>query len=384
MNNKYFLILSATGGAGHTRAAHALEQTASLLEHPVRVKHYDCLDLTSKAFKKLYADSYLAIVNKAPELWGYFYSKAESKPFEKKGLLRLFDELNYRNYLRVLKEEQPDVILCTHFLPYLSVSTSLRKAGVHAPVIAVTTDFDVHQYWVDPIVHRYYVHTAESAWQLRAKGVPAGKIDVKGIPILPQFSQPREKKEIRRKLKIDEERITLLMVWGGFGVGKAQEMVTEVAAMLQIFQEHRFTLLLVCGKNDKLLNRVSAVSYPENVDVRTFGFVENIHELMNASDLLVSKAGGLTCAEAMAMSLPMVIVDPIPGQESRNADIIVEERAGWKALDITNLGYKIKRVIEQPQLLAEARTATAALSHPHAAKEILTDVWNTFNKEDAT
>ncbi len=370
MENR-FLILSATGGAGHIRAAQALEKAAVTFEHPISAKHYDCLDLTSKAFKKLYSESYLALVNKAPELWGYLYSRAESKPYEKKGLLRLFDEMNYRNYLQFLKKENPDVLLCTHFLPYISVSSSLRKAGITAPVIAVTTDFDAHQYWVDPIVDRYYVHTEESAWQLRSKGVLAEKIVIKGIPVFPQFRRHAEKSQARKKLGIDENRLTILMVWGG------------VAAMLQIFPDRDFTLLLVCGRNEKLQARAAAAGYPGNVTARVFGFVENIHELMSAADILVSKAGGLTSAEAMAMELPMIIVDPIPGQETRNAEIIVEQRAGWKALDIANLGYKLKRVIEQPELLQTARQAAAGLGKPDAAHDILLDVYNMLNKRES-
>lgn len=380
MENRSFLILSATGGAGHIRAAQALEEAAAAFEHSISAKHYDCLDLTSKAFKKLYSESYLALANKAPELWGYLYSRTESKPYEKKGLLRLFDEMNYRNYLQFLKKENPDVLLCTHFLPYLSVSSTLRKAGVTAPVIAVTTDFDAHQYWVDPIVDRYYVHTEESAWQLRSKGVLAEKIVIKGIPVFPQFRMPSEKSQARKKLGIDEDRLTILMVWGGFGVGKAEEMVKEVTAMLQIFPDRNFTLLLVCGKNEKLQTRAAAIGYPGNVTARVFGFVENIHELMSAADVLVSKAGGLTSAEAMAMGLPMIIVDPIPGQETRNAEIIVEQRAGWKALDIANLGYKLKRVIEEPEMLRSAKQAAAGLGRPDAAHDILLDVYNMLNE----
>jgi processive 1,2-diacylglycerol beta-glucosyltransferase len=125
--------------------------------------------------------------------------------------------------------------------------------------------------------------------------------------------------------------------------------------------------------------RTTSAGYPDNVTARVFGFVENIHELMNAADVLVSKAGGLTSAEAMALGLPMIIVDPIPGQETRNAEIIVEQRAGWKALDIANLGYKLKRVIEQPEMLATARVAAAGLGKPDAAHDILLDVHNMLN-----
>ncbi len=376
MKPPYFLILSASGGAGHLRAAAALNQAASVFHPPLKFRNEDCLDFTTKAFKKLYSESYLALVNKAPELWGYLYSKAEAKPYSKKGLLQIFDDINYKSYLKFLKEEQPDAILCTHFLPYLSLSTKMRHGGVLAPVFAVTTDFDAHQYWVDPVVDRYYVHSEESAWQLRSKGVLAEKIRIKGIPVLPQFGRRESATEVRRRIGLPHDRLTILMVWGGFGVGKAEEMVLEVLAMLQIFPDQSFTLIAVCGKNEKLLQRLSAGSPPANVVTRILGFVDNLHELMNASDILVSKAGGLTSAEAMAMGIPMLVVDPIPGQESRNAEMIVEQRAGWKALDIANIGYKIKRIIEEPHLLAEARAATAQLARPNAAADILLDVYD--------
>jgi len=376
----YFLILSASGGAGHLRAASALSQAASAFDPPLKFRNEDCLDFTSKTFKRLYSESYLALVNKAPELWGYLYSKAEAKPYSKKGLLQIFDDMNYKSYLKFLKEEQPDAILCTHFLPFISLSTKMRHAGVTAPVFAVTTDFDAHQYWVDPVVDRYYVHSEESAWQLRAKGVVANKIRVKGIPVLPQFGTREPAADVRRRLGLPEGRLTTLMVWGGFGVGKAEEMVQEVMAMLQIFPEQSFTLIAVCGKNEKLFKRLSDESPPANVIMRLFGFVDNLHELMNASDVLISKAGGLTSAEAMAMGIPMLVVDPIPGQESRNAEMIVEQRAGWKALDIANIGYKIKRIIEEPRLLAEARAATAQLARPNAATDILQDVYDVVVK----
>lgn len=380
MREPYILVLSASGGAGHLRAGQALEAAARSFEHPVRVKHYDCLDLTSKTFKKLYSESYLALVNKAPELWGYLYMKGERKPYEKRGLLKLFDELNYRKYLATLLEEKPDAMVCTHFLPYISVSGKLRKAGIHAPVFAVTTDFDAHQYWIDPIVRRYYVHAEESAWQLRSKGVAPEIVSVKGIPVMPQFVRRVPRKDARTALGIDPDRLTLLMVWGGFGVGKPEEMVEAVTALLGTFPDRPCTLILVCGKNEKLRKRISDRRAPAHVDVHTYGFVDNIHELMNASDVLISKAGGLTSAEAMALGLPMIIVDPIPGQESRNADIIVEQRAGWKALNIDNLGFKIKRIIEDPSMLESARLAAASLSRPNAAHDILADVYDEIMK----
>src|SRR5512140_1968727 len=128
------LILSASGGAGHLRAAEALHKTAEQLDLPIRTQNYDCLDFTSRTFKKLYAGTYLELVNKTPDLWGYFYQKAESKPYRKKGLLELFDHFNYSRYLRFLKSASADAMICTHFLPYISISNEIRKQGIETPI----------------------------------------------------------------------------------------------------------------------------------------------------------------------------------------------------------------------------------------------------------
>jgi processive 1,2-diacylglycerol beta-glucosyltransferase len=131
----------------------------------------------------------------------------------------------------------------------------------------------------------------------------------------------------------------------------------------------------VCGKNDKALTELQMVRFPENINPNIFGFITNIHKLMDASDVLISKAGGLTSSEAMAKSLPMLIVDPIPGQESRNADMIIEHGAGWKAINIANLSYKLRQIIESPSLLAHARISTLSLAKPDAARTILSHIY---------
>jgi processive 1,2-diacylglycerol beta-glucosyltransferase len=372
----FFLILSCSGGAGHVRAAEALHKTAQLSNLPIRTEQYDVLDFTTKLFKRFYSESYIQMVNRAPELWGYLYQQSERKPYKKKGFLKTFDQINYRRYLRTLQELRPDAIICTHFLPYISVSTVLRKNGILAPVFAATTDFDVHQLWIDPIVERYYVFHQESAWQLQSKQVRANKIKVTGIPVMPEFHSHTKSKEARRKLGINVNHFTLLSLSGGFGMGRVKDIVEQVSTTLTLFPKRKFNLLIVCGKNDKVRTEIESLHFPENVHSHIFGFVSNIHELMDASDVLISKAGGLTSSEALSKSLPMLIIDPIPGQESRNTDIIVEHHAGWKAINLANLSYKLQNILTTPALLTQARTATHRLAKSNAASTILADVYN--------
>jgi processive 1,2-diacylglycerol beta-glucosyltransferase len=376
MEKRFLLILSASGGAGHLRAAEALHQAVRSSGLPIEAEHYDTLDFTSPIFKRIYSGSYLAMVNRTPELWGYLYGRAERKPYDKKGLLKIFDHFNYGGFLKAVKSLRPDALVCTHFLPFISISERIRQAGIRAPVFAVTTDFDVHQLWINPIVSRYYVHHDESAWQLRFKGVPEEKIFVKGIPIMREFARRLPKQSARRQLKLDEKRFTVLMLSGGFGVGKVEQSIDVVARTLGPFRPRRFNLLIVCGKNQKMRKNLEKRRFPPNIRVKVLGFVTDMPVLMDAADVLVSKSGGLTSAEAMTKGLPMIIVDPIPGQETRNADMIIEHGAGLRALDGANLGYKLHRAIEEPSILRRARRATRKLARPHAARDIVTDIYS--------
>lgn len=375
MKERFFLILSTSGGAGHIRAAQALHQAVRSSKLPIRSEHFDCLDFTSRLFKQLYSQSYLAMVNRIPELWGYFYTQTEKKPYAKKGLLKIFDHFNYQRYLNALRSKRPDAILCTHFLPYVSISERLHHTTMNAPIFAVTTDFDVHQLWVNPVVTRYYVHHEESAWQLTAKGVQERKIAVKGIPVLREFGQQRGAKASRQILGIPGERFTVLVLSGGFGVGRIEPLVDHVASTLADYSRRRFNLLVVCGKNDRVRSHLEKKKFPPNIETRIFGYVTNVHDLMAAADILISKSGGLTSAEAMSKHVPMIIVDPIPGQETRNAEMIVENGAGFLALDLPNVSYKLRRAIENPALLRRARAGTCELAKPHAAMDIVHDVY---------
>ncbi|RPI05324.1 MAG: hypothetical protein EHM64_06895 [Ignavibacteriae bacterium] len=370
----FFLILSCSGGAGHLRAGEALHRTAPLTGLPIRTEHYDVLDLTSPLFKKLYAGSYLQIVNRTPELWGYLYQQSELKPYNKKGIIKLFDQLNYRRYLHTLRILHPDAILCTHFLPYISISNRVRTDGITAPIFAITTDFDVHQLWIDPLVRQYFVFHEESAWQLHSKQVPEDRITVSGIPLMPEFRTKARPAPARRALGLDVHRFTILILSGGFGMGRLKDIVEQTITTLSGSSKTKFNLLVVCGKNEKARSEVRALRFPGNVDVKIFGFISHMDRCMDASDIVISKAGGLTSSEAMAKSLPMLIVDPIPGQESRNSDMIIEHGAGWKAMNIANLSYKLKHILESPSILTHARSATHRLAKPDAAETILNDI----------
>ena len=261
------------------------------------------------------------------------------------------------------------------FLPFISISNQVRTWGIETPFFAATTDFDVHQYWVDSIVAKYYVFHEESAWQLQSKGVSRGIISVTGIPVMPEFLEHDTKRKARRSLGLGTAPFTVLTLSGGFGVGRFGEIVRAIVDTFESQSRRRFNLIVVCGKNAEVKSEIAGMKVPSNVGVQIHGFVSNIHEMMSAADLVVTKSGGLTSSEALVKGLPMLIVDPIPGQELRNADLIVEQGAGWKAINPANLAYKLTVLLGNPSLLERARKAAHALARPHAAQDILTDIY---------
>ena len=360
-NRLFFLILSCSGGAGLIRAAEALHSNAPLTGLPIRTEHYDVLNFTLRLFKRFYSGPYIQMVNRAPELWGYLYQQSERKPYERKGLIKRFDQLNYKRYLRTLREFRTDTIICTHFLPYLSVSSELHKTILQL-LFLLQLQISMFINFGSILLSRGILYSTKSQ-----HGSFTGKQN-KG-----NWNFYHARISIRRRLGFKMNYFTLLVLSGGFGIGRMKEIVEQIAFTLNAFPKRKFNLLIVCGKNDSARAELQAVYFPKNIDRHIFGFVTTIHELMDASDLLISKAGGLTSSEAMAKSL---IIDPIPGQESCNTDLIVEHGAGWKSINPANLSYKLQHILETPSLLTKGQTATHHLAKPNTATTILTDVYN--------
>ncbi|MDI6767586.1 MAG: glycosyltransferase [Bacteroidota bacterium] len=373
---KRVLILSATAGAGHVRAGNALTETAYALSLPLDIQHEDILNFTFPLFKKLYNDLYFALVNTSPDLWGYLYKHTESsgKTKQKSPFIKLFDHFNYKKYLRVLEELRPDAILCTHFLPYQAIADDIVKSIWKIPFFVVTTDYDVHTLWINPAVHHYYVATEEAAWTVHSHGIPENQITVTGIPVMPQFITPSSRTLLRNKFQLSANQFTIMILSGGYGVGVIDKLVISISEFLAKYARRRFQLLVVCGKNQPLYEKLKRLSFPTNITPRFFQFISYVDELMDCADVLISKSGGLTVSEAVAKHLPMVIFDPIPGQEAHNADYLTENGAAWRAANVPNLNFKLMQLIEHPELLKKMEQAERRIARPEAAKHILEDL----------
>lgn len=369
---KKILLLSVSAGAGHMRAAEAIRSHAAMHDDAgVQATHLDVMDYVPAGFRKLYTDFYLALVNRHPALWGYLYQVTnEAQPDSVlQKLRRGVERLNTCGLRKEIASLQPDAIVCTHFLPAEILAHMTRKARLSCPVWVQVTDFDLHRMWVQQGMAGYFAATDEVAFRMQAQGIAPHTIHVTGIPIMPAFAHAPERAECARELGLDPACMTVLLMGGGAGLGSLDRVAARLLAL-----DAGFQLIVLAGKNADALAALQALASRHPGRLLPHGFTRHVERLMACADLVVTKPGGLSVSECLAMGLPMIVNSPIPGQEERNADFLLEQGVALKANDAVALEYRILHLLRHPARLAGMRDKARALGRPDAARGVLDTV----------
>jgi processive 1,2-diacylglycerol beta-glucosyltransferase len=362
------LILSVSAGAGHVRAAQALEAAIGRWYEDIDAIHIDLMELVPPIFRKVYTDSYIKIVEKYPAIWGYLYDKTDHEKAD--SALNQFraavERLNTQKLRSVLKEINPDHVICTHFLPAQLLSRKIEKGAFTKPVWVVVTDFDVHALWIYPHISGYFAAHDEVAWRMAARSIPRDIIHVSGIPIMPSFSDRLSRKECADEFGLNPQKKTILMMSGGVGIGGI-----EILAEMLLTLNYDFQIVALAGRNEQLLTHLNEIAAKHPGRLFPLGFTSVVERVMAASDLAITKPGGLTTSECLAIGLPLIVISPIPGQEERNADFLLENGAALKACDGGALNYRVSMLLNEPARLDELKKNTKRLGKPDAARTIL-------------
>jgi len=366
------LLLSASSGAGHVRAAEALHKAFSA-RGDCLVEHIDAMQYVSKLFQGIYEKAYISMVRNAPSLMGVLYERTD-QPWRNPNSRLALDRLNTQPMIRLLKRVQPDLCVATHFLPAEILAWLVAKQKLQAKNAIVVTDYDVHAGWLCRTVSRYYVAIPEAAEYLAGIGVPREIVRVTGIPIDPAFSVPLDRSAARLSLKLDPAAPLLLIATGGYGVGPVEQLVQGLLALQQPWQ-----LVVIAGKSEEVKKRLDEIACSSGVltsgDPRLVpvGFTAQMDQYMAAADLLVGKAGGLTTSEALARHLPMALIEPIPGQEFRNADHLLENGTAIRCNNLAAAAWKIAKLLDDRARTDRMRQAAALMARPNAAADIAED-----------
>ncbi|MET0935592.1 MAG: glycosyltransferase [Luteibacter sp.] len=369
------LLLSVSAGAGHVRAADALEATIASLAaagRDVEAKHLDVMDFVPSSFRRIYADFYLGLITNYPRLWGMLYRITDDARPEAvtQRMRRTIERLNTRRLRAAITDFAPDAIVCTHFLPAEMLMRQIRKGRVKAPVYLQVTDFDLHRMWVIPGMTGYFAGSPEIAQRMRAVGLPSDRVHMTGIPVMPAFAEPHDRAVLRAEVGLDPARPAYLVMGGGAGVGALDDLADKLLSDGGDLQ-----LVVLAGRNTDMLERLRKLAAEKHAG-RLFpqGFTRHVERLMACCDLAITKPGGLTTSECLAMGLPMIVNAPIPGQEERNADYLLEQGAAWKAIDAVALAWRICQLRDDPQRLAAMATNARAIGRPHAARDVVDTV----------
>jgi processive 1,2-diacylglycerol beta-glucosyltransferase len=379
------LIATVTAGAGHVAAAAALEEAWRALRSADNVERLDLIQFFSPLHKKVYAEGYVQLVERAPELWGLLFSKTDNPRVTRRlsRLSRLFPSNSRNKFTNYLKQFRPDAVLCTHYAPLETLgllrqkavaavydrrtSTTLTERRYRHPFVAsIVTDFEAHALWMNSCVDLYCVAAEETKARLVARGAVADHVVPTGIPVAAKFSLKPDPRAIRQTLGLRDDQPVLLVLSGGFGMGPVAEILAELDKVPQPFQ-----IVVVTGRNEELRRKLATQTRKHPTHV--LGFSSNMHELMAVATLIITKPGGLTTSETLALGRPLFILNPIPGQEVANSDFLLERGAAAKVNRVEDLPYRVEKLLGSKKL-AEMAKAARALGRPQSAAAVCNEV----------
>ena len=375
LKNMRILIATATAGGGHLAAAAALAEAWHSLRPGDEIKTVDLIEFFSPLHRKIHSDGYVKLVEHAPEIWGMVFGKTDNPRVARRlhNIKRVFPSKSRAKFVAFVEEYAPDAVVCTHYAA-LDILGGMRPQtegraktkGRRPHVTSVVTDFEAHALWMEPCVDLYCVAAEETRARIVARGVKPDQVVATGIPISSKFSSCPVAKEVRKRIGLRDDQPVLLVLGGGFGMGPVAEILMELDKVPTLFQT-----LVVTGRNEEL--RRSLAVYDRRHPTHVLGYAGNMHELMSVADLILTKPGGLTTSEALAMGKPLLIINPIPGQEAANSDFLLERGAAAKVNRVEDLPYRLGQLLGLPKL-EQMASAAKSLGRPLAARTICEEV----------
>lgn len=358
------LALTVSAGNGHNKAAESIKEYITSNYEDSDVEIFDTLKYINPVLDKLIVGSYLKSVKNTPALYGKLYEYAENEDTVS-NLSGFVNDILSIKLKNLITNKNPDVIYCTHPFPVEMLSILKKKHKVDIPVVAILTDYAPHAFWFYSCIDAYVVPHQDLLWEIKEKGVPKDTVYPLGIPICKQFLEPVDKDKLREELGLSSDKLTLLLMGGGLGMGNITKIYKELC-----FSSLDLQLIICCGNNTKLKNQLEYLSSRTLKKTLIFGYTDRVPEFMSVSDILVSKPGGLTISEALVKKLPMVITSTIPGQEEKNADYLTNNGIAARVKEFGELTHLIYQFAESKLRLSHMREMAEEKSKPNATRDI--------------
>jgi processive 1,2-diacylglycerol beta-glucosyltransferase len=357
------LFLTAATGGGHIKAAQALMQQMERQIPDCGTKLVDSLKYINPLVDKLVTGTYLRTIRSVPAIYGKFYDLSEKNEGITDIVKGLSGILSGKLY-DLLDSYKPDAVVCVHTMPLQMLSVLKEKGLLDIPVIGVVTDYTHHSFWKLGGVDAFIVANETVRRGMVGLGIREERVHAVGIPVTECFLSKADKDVVLGSLGL-ERKPTVLLMGGSLGFGGLEHVFSSLLRLPRELQ-----IIVATGYNGRLGNRLRSLAEGTRKKVRILGYSDRIHELMDASDLLITKPGGITVSEALVKRLPLLLTTPIPGQEERNARFLVRSGAAVRLEPGCNPEPVLERVLGRPSVLKKMSDAAAKLAMPHACEDV--------------
>ena len=350
--------------SGHRQGAVAISKSLKSLNPDCEILSINGFGYTYPLMEKIINTAYMGVIKRAPKIWEYLYDNPKVIKFSEKWKQSIHKS-SHKKLKPLIDEFKPDVIVCTQAFPCGMVADYKKVHDLPITIIGVLTDYAPHLYWLHEGVDYYVVPSQEAQDRYVKEGISPDCIKVFGIPIRMKFAEIIGVEVIAKKLGLDVNVPTVLIMGGGQGLGPMKEAVKSLVKL-----ERPLQMIVICGTNVKLVHWIKKIQRQTDKKIIFYDYASNVDELMEVSTLIVSKPGGMTTSECLAKGLPMVIVDPIPGQEERNSQFLVNQGIAIRVDDKRHIGREIDELLKDPQQLASMKKAALKNGKPMAAENI--------------
>lgn len=361
MNKVRIIFLYVSFSSGHQRAAEAIMEALNTLYPQVDARGLNSFSYAYPRIEKVLGKAYLEVLKRTPKLWGYLYDNRNvlEATVEIRDIL---SRLNSRKFRKIITGFAPHAVVCTQAAPCAVISNLKRRKHQSLKLVAVITDYKAHAYWMYDNVDLYIVPTEEVKADLVNYGIKKDRVKVLGIPIDPKFQTRGIKAKAKQSLKLNPDLNSILVMGGGQGFGPIGDILGELALVKPPFQT-----IIITGRNKKLYRNLKKIAGTFPFPLTLMSFTRKIEEVMDAADIIITKPGGLTSSEALAKGLPIIIVDPIPGQEERNSQFLVREKVALRIDNINDINKVISGLLNSPARLNQMSRRALNLSKSKAA-----------------
>lgn len=370
---KNILLMYISERSGHHQASLALEKAILKKDQSSSVLNINAFRYTSPIMERLIHKAYMGVIKNRPEIWGYLYDNPDV--IKKTERLRDFvHSINSKKFEKLIEKFKPDAVACTQAFPCGIMADYKRRYNASIPLIAVLTDYAPHTYWIYENVDAYIVPSPEIGRVFVKKGVPENKIKALGIPIDSTFETPLNKNEIYKKTGLSPENPVVLIMGGAQGIGPDEKLIGALNESKKDLQ-----IIVVTGINKRLFKKIKDMQPFIRKKLLVIEFASNVDELMEISDVIITKAGGLTTAEALAKLLPIIILNPLPGQEDLNAKVLTEKGMAVRAQDEYDAVKQLENLLDNLDNMEKIRKAMKTNAKPCSSSEIAKFLLNSAN-----